>query len=149
MSLDCVIVKRLCLFFDCSTIFDHVLLITFILFALRDRMGRKASRMIKEMEDRFSRIKAELSKRGQLYNADIAELLGVSLATVRRDLEAMEGRGMLRRTHGGAVPVEDADELPFTSKISSYQDEKRRMASPRHRSSRRTRSSAARAARRW
>lgn len=83
--------------------------------------------MIKEKEDRFDRIKIELAKQGRLHNNDIAELLGVSLPTVRRDLEAMETLGLLKRTHGGATVVEDKDELPFYSKISAFQEEKRRI----------------------
>ena len=83
--------------------------------------------MIKEMENRFERIKAEIAKRGKIYNVDIAKVLGVSLATVRRDLEAMESEGLLRRTHGGAVPATEENELPFFNKISAFQEEKRRI----------------------
>ena len=83
--------------------------------------------MIKEKEDRFNRIREELAKSGKLYNGDIAEILGISLPTVRRDLEAMEALGMLRRTHGGAEAVEDKDELSFYSKIKAFQEEKRRI----------------------
>lgn len=36
---------------------------------------------------------------------DLAESLGVSVATVRRDLLELERRGQIERTHGGAVPV--------------------------------------------
>lgn len=81
--------------------------------------------MLKEKEERFGKIKEELDRRGRLYNGDIAELLGISLPTVRRDLEAMEAQGLLRRTHGGALPVEDKDELPFYSKVKAFQEEKR------------------------
>ncbi len=80
--------------------------------------------MMREKEDRFGKIAAELAKNGKLYSDDIAGLLGVSLATVRRDLEAMESQGMLRRTHGGASIIEDENELPFYSKIKTFQAEK-------------------------
>lgn len=33
----------------------------------------------------------------------LAEAVGVSVSTVRRDLESLEQRGLVRRTHGGAV----------------------------------------------
>jgi len=80
--------------------------------------------VIKEKEERFERIRAELQKEGKLYNSDIAALLGVSLPTVRRDLEAMESMGMLQRTHGGATLIRDKNELPFYSKVKSFQEEK-------------------------
>jgi len=59
---------------------------------------------------------------------ELAAFLSVSRATVRRDLEAMQKRGMLRRTHGGAAMVEGRDELPFQSKLSAYLPEKRAIA---------------------
>ncbi|HWR12983.1 MAG TPA: DeoR/GlpR family DNA-binding transcription regulator [Rectinemataceae bacterium] len=80
--------------------------------------------MLREREERFDKIKAELAKNGKVYNDDIARILDVSLATVRRDLEAMEALCMLRRTHGGAVAAEDENELPFYSKTKTSQAEK-------------------------
>jgi len=87
----------------------------------------KREKMLKEKDNRFDRIKAELREHGKVYSGDLAELLGISLATVRRDLETLESLGMLRRTHGGAEALEDEDELPFHSKIKTFQDEKRRI----------------------
>jgi DeoR/GlpR family transcriptional regulator of sugar metabolism len=43
----------------------------------------------------------------------LSEKLGVSQATIRRDLAQLEDEGLLRRVHGGAVPTEGRDE-PFT-----------------------------------
>ena len=34
--------------------------------------------------------------------ADLAETLGVSLMTVRRDIEALEDAGLVQKIHGGA-----------------------------------------------
>lgn len=81
--------------------------------------------MLKEKDTRFERIKAELESQGKVYSVDLAVLLGVSLATVRRDLETMESLGMLRRTHGGAEALDEKDELPFYSKVKTFQEEKR------------------------
>src|SRR5262249_38177692 len=38
--------------------------------------------------------------------ADIAESFSVSDMTIRRDLVALEGKGMIARTHGGALGVD-------------------------------------------
>ncbi|MGP4046152.1 DeoR/GlpR family DNA-binding transcription regulator [Streptomyces sp. 2A115] len=43
----------------------------------------------------------------------LTERLGVSQATIRRDLVQLEDEGLLRRVHGGAMPTEGGDE-PFT-----------------------------------
>jgi DeoR/GlpR family transcriptional regulator of sugar metabolism len=44
-------------------------------------------------------------QRGFVTVVDIAREVGVSEMTVRRDLEALEREGRIRRSHGGAVPV--------------------------------------------
>ncbi|MEU0335910.1 DeoR/GlpR family DNA-binding transcription regulator [Streptomyces sp. NPDC006193] len=47
---------------------------------------------------------------GRLSVSELAERLGVSEMTVRRDLNALESQGLLRRVHGGAVPVRPREE---------------------------------------
>lgn len=43
---------------------------------------------------------------GRVEVRSLAELLDVTPETVRRDLTALERRGLLHRVHGGAIPVE-------------------------------------------
>jgi len=45
-----------------------------------------------------------LREEGRVDVVDVATRLGVAPETVRRDLRSLEGRGMLERVHGGAVP---------------------------------------------
>jgi len=56
--------------------------------------------------ERHQRIKALLRERRAVRVSRLAELLGVSEVTVRRDLEELERRGSLERTHGGAIPAQ-------------------------------------------
>lgn len=49
-----------------------------------------------------------LAETGQLSVADIAGTFGVSEDTARRDLDELAAEGLLRRVHGGAVPVSAA-----------------------------------------
>lgn len=58
---------------------------------------------------------------GRVEVAWLASNLDVSLETVRRDLGALERRGLLRRTHGGAVPVE---RVRFEPEVSERQSER-------------------------
>lgn len=44
-----------------------------------------------------------LEKQGSVRTMDLAQRLEVTDETVRRDLDFMEGKALLRRTHGGAV----------------------------------------------
>jgi len=48
-----------------------------------------------------------IQRRGQATVGELAEHFGVSLDTVRRDLEHLGERGVIIRTHGGAVPNDE------------------------------------------
>ncbi|HLT59464.1 MAG TPA: DeoR/GlpR family DNA-binding transcription regulator [Limnochordales bacterium] len=78
-------------------------------------------------EQRQQRILSELAQRGAVSVVDAARLLGVSEATIRRDLDELARQGKLRRTHGGAVALEHHEELPFNLKAISFAAEKRRI----------------------
>ena len=53
--------------------------------------------------DRENAILELLARRQELSVSSLASSLAVSEATMRRDLQAMERRGLLRRLHGGAT----------------------------------------------
>lgn len=60
--------------------------------------------------------------------SSLADLLGVSEVTIRRDLEVLERRGLLERTHGGAVLTQRMHSEPaYFEAISSNPDEKRQI----------------------
>jgi DeoR/GlpR family transcriptional regulator of sugar metabolism len=52
---------------------------------------------------RRERIREYLQIYHIVRSADLGEMLGVSEATIRRDLEWLESQGFLERTHGGAI----------------------------------------------
>src|SRR4051794_39618741 len=53
--------------------------------------------------ERLSAILEQLAGDGSVEVTDLADRLGASVATVRRDLQLLEGQRLLDRTHGGAV----------------------------------------------
>jgi DeoR/GlpR family transcriptional regulator of sugar metabolism len=53
--------------------------------------------------NRQARILAELDNTPSLRVAELAQKLGVSTETIRRDLDALTGQGLLNRTYGGAI----------------------------------------------
>ena len=60
---------------------------------------------------------------------ELSAALGVSQATVRRDLDALAAAGRLRRVHGGAVAVDERlDEPQFDAKAGAAAAEKVRIA---------------------
>lgn len=66
---------------------------------------------------------------GRIDVADVARLLDVARETVRRDLNALESEGLLRRVHGGAVPVERLGfEGALSLRAGARQDVKSRIA---------------------
>ena len=79
--------------------------------------------------DRLNEILEELSADGAVGVAELADRLGVSSATIRRDLELLGEQRLLTRTHGGAVGQGVLYELPLRYKSARRQDEKRRIAS--------------------
>ena len=76
----------------------------------------------------MSAILERLSGNGSLSVAQIGAELGVSPATVRRDLRLLESQRLLARTHGGAVAQGVLYELPLRYKGARHQEEKRRIA---------------------
>jgi len=76
-------------------------------------------------EKRFESIQNELAIKGVVDVLELAELLQSSKATIRRDLDALEKLGILKRTHGGAQVVDSDEELPFHTKVMAYSQEKR------------------------
>lgn len=81
-----------------------------------------------------ARRRSELLKvaktRGSITVTDIASEFAVSADTIRRDLDYLSGRGLLTRTHGGAVPVDgfiDRD-TPVAIRVNARATEKARIA---------------------
>ena len=82
---------------------------------------------------RFTAILTELQQAGRVAVETLSEQLDVSLVTIRRDLDALEQKGLLRRTHGGAVSMEPLFYEPFRrdrsflAQVERAADEKRRI----------------------
>lgn len=77
--------------------------------------------------ERLSAILDRVAVSGTVDVVDLAAALGVSGATVRRDLQSLDAGGLLVRTHGGAVATSVGDELPVRLKAARRQPEKRRI----------------------
>ncbi len=56
-------------------------------------------------EERQQAIAAQVMSRGRASVAELAQAYDVTTETVRRDLAVLDRAGVLRRVHGGAVPV--------------------------------------------
>lgn len=54
-------------------------------------------------EQRQKEILKVLEEQGRISVEELSKSLKVSPSTIRRDLEELEGKGLLKRTHGGAI----------------------------------------------
>jgi DeoR family fructose operon transcriptional repressor len=68
-------------------------------------------------------------RQGSVDVADLASRYGVTTETIRRDLSDMQSRQLLRRVHGGAVPVERMNHEPMVeARDMVHAEEKLRIA---------------------
>ena len=80
-------------------------------------------------EQRRRAILDELEAAGSVSVAALSERLRVSDMTIRRDLEALSGRGLLKKVHGGALPVANGEvEQHFAQKRKLNHPEKAAVA---------------------
>jgi len=79
-------------------------------------------------EERYSEIYEILKQRGSATVQFLSRQLFVSEATIRRDLEVMEERGLIRRIWGGAMLPAAGREIPPFARIKSNSDKKKKIA---------------------
>lgn len=77
---------------------------------------------------RRHRIIEIVSARGAARLEDLSQALGVSAATVRRDLDELAAQHLLHRVHGGAIAPEWAPEPHFEAKAGEAAEQKERIA---------------------
>ena len=84
---------------------------------------------------RQQRIVEELARTGRVEAALLADELGVSTESIRKDLTALQRRGLLQRVHGGAIArstpaanTADAAGEPSDDKLTAFAREKAAIA---------------------
>ncbi|MGB9763333.1 MAG: DeoR/GlpR family DNA-binding transcription regulator [Minisyncoccia bacterium] len=80
-------------------------------------------------EDRLNQILEIIRIENVISTKKLKRLIGVSEATIRRDLEELAKRGLIRRVFGGAVKIDSIDvELSFKEKMKINISEKKSIA---------------------
>ena len=85
-----------------------------------------------KQQTRLTEILTSLQKDGSVSVEQLSERLEISVVTVRRDLDLLEQKGLLRRTHGGAVSIEPLFYEPFKND-RSFQAQVERLAQEKRR----------------
>lgn len=79
--------------------------------------------------ERQKKILDTLSRDGSVFVSKLSTELGVTEETIRRDLEKLEKQESLRRTHGGAVPMDETTyELSLEKRKSTNVETKKKLA---------------------
>lgn len=80
-------------------------------------------------EERREYILNLINKTGSVSAIDIAKTLDISETTIRRDLNKLAQRGLLKRTYGGAIDtVSVGHELKFEIQKEKFIEEKKKIA---------------------
>ena len=77
---------------------------------------------------RQSATRAALRGRGHVKAVQVAAEFGVTHETIRKDLMLLESHRLLRRVHGGAMPVESLSFEPSINERTTMAAEKKRIA---------------------
>ncbi|MGM0884709.1 MAG: DeoR/GlpR family DNA-binding transcription regulator [Bacillota bacterium] len=64
-------------------------------------------------DERRDKILELLDKDGRVLAKELADLFELSIDSIRRDLSIMEEKGLLKRTHGGAIPAAKVRNAPM------------------------------------
>ncbi|MCF6222519.1 MAG: DeoR/GlpR family DNA-binding transcription regulator [Flavobacteriaceae bacterium] len=80
-------------------------------------------------EERQENILNILEKKKRVTTKDLIKKLNTTVVTIRHDLTALENKGLLRRTHGGAIRIEGfSPGLALNEKEKLHFDEKIKIA---------------------
>src|SRR5580700_8778326 len=107
---------------ECAKQLRHVMALRIQLPSMSDSLNPRSEKIIKL-----------LLKTGTATIEEILDVAGSSAPSIRRDLARLEGRGLIRRTHGGATLVEPLLYEPFRfdssflAREQRHAEEKRRI----------------------
>ena len=82
------------------------------------------------IDERRNHILGLLQSDGRVLVAELSRQLGISQITIRKDLDHLQARGLVQRTHGGALPVQTGAlfDPSLQEKQKRHSHEKQRIA---------------------
>ena len=82
------------------------------------------------IEERRQHVLSRIQQEGRVLVSDLSDTLGISRITIRKDLDNLESRGLVQRTHGGALAPQSTSVLDPSLQVKERQhlQEKTRIA---------------------
>ena len=82
------------------------------------------------IEERRQHVLATILREGRALVSELSDSLGISRITIRKDLDHLEARGLIQRTHGGALTSQSGTSLDrsIQEKQQVHLAEKQRIA---------------------
>jgi DeoR family transcriptional regulator, aga operon transcriptional repressor len=82
------------------------------------------------IEERRQHVLALIQRDGRVLVGDLSDQLGISRITIRKDLEHLQVKGLIQRTHGGALALQSGAlfDPSLVEKEKLHQKEKQRIA---------------------
>lgn len=74
--------------------------------------------------ERRKKILELVNQKGSVRVNELSELFSVTEETIRRDLDVLESQNKLRRSHGGAVKIQDLEIPYFEREITNVEEKK-------------------------
>jgi DeoR family transcriptional regulator of aga operon len=83
------------------------------------------------IEERRQHVMAKITNEGRVLVSELSDDLGISRITIRKDLDYLESKGLIQRTHGGALAPQRGALLDPSLKEKEHRQlkEKERIAS--------------------
>ena len=78
------------------------------------------------MQERRNAILQELNEYGKVKVADLSKKLECSEVTIRNDIKSMDKEGLLKRTHGGAIRLDEKVQRKYSAESIYRNTEKKR-----------------------
>jgi len=93
-------------------------------------MSKESSQQPLLIEERRQHILSLIQKQGRVLVDDLSERFGLSKITIRKDLDHLQAKELLVRTHGGALPAQAGalSDPPIEEKTELHHDAKLRIA---------------------
>jgi DeoR family transcriptional regulator of aga operon len=81
------------------------------------------------IEERRQHVFSLIQRYGRVLVSELSDALGISPITIRKDLDSLENRGLVKRTHGGALAAHSLSlDPPVNEKPLLRSKEKQRIA---------------------